>query len=303
MEIRRVLPYIIGLVFLAFALGSLPRSQAGGSLLFQSYWLLYLIYLAPIAILGIMAALVVLITLNWRELSQGIGHGLARRRRTKSKPRSRTELIVYIIFWALALAILVNRQANGGGGKGADSIQRDIVGASTGVPNTIRIGSGIDVFSNFIQTGWFNIVFLALIVVCGFVLIQSVRVSFKESSTLQTLYPGHQAEGLQALEDAMKIVHDRALDPRSRIITCYEQLISAASRLGAPISSDQTARELEQKIRSMFTIKGDALHVLTGLFEIARYSMHEITENDASNAMQYLLSIYDELNAQIDNQL
>src|SRR5216684_8005706 len=61
LKVPRILPYLIGLIVLAFALGSLPRGTAGGSLLFRSYWLLYLVYLGPVVVLGAMAAAIIII--------------------------------------------------------------------------------------------------------------------------------------------------------------------------------------------------------------------------------------------------
>ncbi len=243
-----------------------------------------------------MAALIVLIALNWRELSRGIGHGMARRRRRKSR-RSTISLLVYISFWVLAIVVLAMRPGGLFGSRNTSTtIQREIVGESASIPGPIGLGnSSILLLSNFVQSGWFSIMFAGLIIVCGFILIQSFRESFKEISTSNLLLPARQAESLQAVQHAMKLVDDALLDPRSRIIACYEQLVSAAFRLDVPVSSDQTARELEEKIRVMFMLKGDAIHRLTNLFEEARYSLHEITEDDAFRAMEYLQSIYSEL--------
>jgi hypothetical protein len=73
-------------------------------------------------------------------------------------------------------------------------------------------------------------------------------------------------------------------------------MILAAQRLGATVTSDQTARELEKSIRKMLVIKGSAIRELTDLFEEARYSLHPINENDAEQAQQCLLGIAEEMN-------
>jgi hypothetical protein len=73
-------------------------------------------------------------------------------------------------------------------------------------------------------------------------------------------------------------------------------MVQSAQRLGASISSDQTARELEMAIRSMLMIKGLSLRELTDRFEEARYSLHPITEADADQAQQCLLDIAREMN-------
>ncbi|TMI54594.1 hypothetical protein E6H15_05740 [Candidatus Bathyarchaeota archaeon] len=121
---RRLLPYIVGLLVLAFALGSLPRSQPGGSLLFRSYWLLYLIYLGPVAVLGIMIALVVIVALNWRDFSSAVGFQMARQRKLR-KRGSRWSILISGVFWALAIGVLMfkKRWSN------SSSIQRHHTGS------------------------------------------------------------------------------------------------------------------------------------------------------------------------------
>src|SRR2546426_7166200 len=93
----------------------------------------------------------------------------------------------------------------------------------------------------------------------------------------------------------------QAVDPRSRIIACYQNLIATVSRLGAPVPSDLTARELERAIRFTFTLKGSGTSELTQLFEEARYSLHEIRDEDAAKAHNYLESIAGELKTSIPN--
>lgn len=297
MEARRLLPYIIVLLVLAFALGSLPRSEPGGSVFFHSYWLLYLIYIAPFAILGLMAALIILITINWRSLSEGIGFGLGQRRRQR-KGRSQGSLLISAVFWALAIGVLFARCGGifCGTATNSTSYKVLILGENATAPDPLQIGNALPVLSTLVKESWFSLAFLGLVVVSSVIILQSIRVSMRDQSRLsQEVFQRNQEEGLQALQEAMKLVDDATLDPRSRIISCYQHLIATTLKLGAPISSDQTARELERGIRSMFGLKGESIHELTQLFEEARYSLHEITETDARDANEYLHSIAGEL--------
>src|SRR5437879_13891338 len=115
------------------------------------------------------------------------------------------------------------------------------------------------------------------------------------SQELQT----NQEQGLQAVHEAIKLVEDPASDPRSRIIACYQHLVSTVSGLGAPVSPNMTARELDRAVRSTFALKGPATTDLTQLFKEARYSLHEITNGDADKAHGYLDSVAEELNIQL----
>ncbi|HYY92308.1 MAG TPA: hypothetical protein VE955_10000, partial [Candidatus Dormibacteraeota bacterium] len=106
---RRLVPYIIGLIVLAFALASLSRGSAGGSLLFQSTWLLYLIYLGPIVMLGLTVALLLFMAWNWRSLAEAIGFQ-ADKNRANRKKRSRYSFIISLTMWAAALVVLMEKQ-------------------------------------------------------------------------------------------------------------------------------------------------------------------------------------------------
>ena len=300
MKARRLLPYIIGLLVLAFALGSLPRSQLGGSILFHSYWLLYLVYLGPLAILGMIVALILLVGFNWKFLSEGIGYGLAKKKR-KTRARSRRSFVVAAAFWALAVAVLLAKGCTPFCSNGTTMALKDaIVGASGASPSLLQGDNAIQVLGQVVQTAWFSYAFLGLLVVSGVVIVQSLRVALREVRDKdQQLFPGNRQERLEAVQEALRLVDDARLDAASRIISCYQHLISAASRMGAPVSSDRTARELESGIRTMFGLEGPAITSLTLLFEETRYSLHVMTDDDAQRAYEYLQSIAEELNIQM----
>ncbi len=300
MEARRLLPYIIVLVVLAFAIGSLSRSETGGSILFRSYWLLYLFYLAPVVVLGVLVALIALIVFNWRGLSEGIGYGMAKGLR-KRKRRSRRSFVIAALAWAVAIGVLFARGCTPFCKTGASStVTTQIIGKNSSVVNILQEGGAVPIISGLVQTAWFSFAFLGLVVVCGAVLIQSIRVATKEKDDLHPgLFPENREESLKAVQEALMLVHDQMTDPRSRVIACYQHLISVAMRMGAPVSSDLTARELETGIRTMFGLEGPSISRLTLLFEEARYSLHPITEDDSNRTYQYLQSIAEELRIQM----
>lgn len=301
MKVPRIIPYIIGLIVLAFALGSLTRGTPGGNLLFRAYWLLYLVYLGPVFIVGAMVAVIILVGLNYRDLGAAIGYGIAQRRK-KRKRGSRYSTLVSMFFWALAIGVLIvtkgsilnpNQSAN-------STIIGNIQGEDPTAPNILKTGDFLPALSSLVQNSWFSLAFLGLLIVGGVVVIQSIRVALKETHDVTILeLQGKQEQGLQAIREAIKLVEDPASDPRSRIIACYQHLITTVSGLGAPISSDLTARELDRAVRSTFALKGPATTDLTRLFEEARYSLHEISDNDADRARGYLESVAEELKIQL----
>jgi hypothetical protein len=304
LKVPRIIPYIVGLVVLAFALGSLPRGGSGGSLLFRAYWLLYLVYLGPVVLLAAMIAIVIIIGLNYRDIGAAIGYGMAKGRQSRKRSSRRT-LFVQMFFWALAGVVLLETKGTIlNQTRGANStIVGNIVGDNGTTPNLLQTDGFLPALSSLVQNTWFSLAFLGILIVGGLVMVQSVRVALKETRnvTIQELQ-GNQEQGLRAVQEAIKLVEDPATDPRNRIIACYQYLVATVSRLGAPISSDLTARELDRAVRSTFALRGPATTDLTQLFEEARYSLHEIKDGDADKAHGYLELVAEELRMRLQTE-
>lgn len=300
MDARRLLPFIAGLVVLAFALGSLSRSEPGGSFLFHSYWLLYILYLGPVVILGIMILMIAMIAINWRDISAAVGFQMAKKRKQR-KRNSRWSTIIAAAIWGLAFAVLIFKKGSIlNPSPPTNATVTQIVGANSAIPIPAQLAGVLPAFSSLIDNGWFSYAFLGLVVVGGLILVQSIRESMKETKdqNIQIL-KDNQQEGLKAVLEAISLVDNESKDPRTRIINCYQHLLMTASRLGAPISPNMTARELERGICSTFSFKGTAINELTQLFEVSRYSIHEILEEDAQRAHADLESIANELNIEL----
>ncbi len=302
MASRRLIPYFVVLIVLAFALGSLPRGSTGGSLLFRSWWLLYLIYLTPVVVLGMIVALTIFVALNWRNIGGFIGINMAQKKKQR-KPKSRYSILVWLIVWAVAIVVLLEKPGTIFNHNPTNStVIASIQGAAAPLPNPFQLGGILPSISGLFQNDWFSVAFLGLIVVGGLVLVEGVRVALKETNEMTVLeLKTRQIEGLQAAQNAVEVIDNKAADPRTRIITCFQYMVAAVSRFGVPVSPDQTARELEKAIRSTFALKGAAINELTQLFEEARYSLHEINDEDAANARQSLVSIEEELKIQLDS--
>jgi len=294
----RLLPFLVALTLLAFALGSLPRSQPGGpSLLFNSYWLIYILYLTPLIGLGAMVVLIILLAYNWRLLSDALGYGMAGRRKQQKKKSRTIQIIVWAGAWLVAVQVLL--QKCGGifckpSQNSVLQVQQFVTGSGPGP--ALPYVQAVTQLGSIVQTNWFSIAFLGLLAVSSVIIIRAVKVSWDESREKMIRLPGLRAEGISAVEDAIEILESQeARDPRTRIINCYHRMIQAAQHLGAPVSSDQTARELETAIRRMLMLKGPAIKELTDLFEEARYSLHPITEQDGEKAHESLVSIAEEM--------
>lgn len=303
MKVKRVLPYVAALLFLAWSLGTLARSgPSSGGVLVNSYWLLYLVYLLPLLGLGGMIVMVVILALEWRVISDAIGMGLARRRQTAKKRKSKLSFVIIGAAWAVALMTVYYRcpgfHCQATDTQHVTQIVEQNVFNNTGPPQNLPFSGSIAGLTGFFSTDWYVFPFLALIVIGGIILARGVWVSAGETRRVALLTPRVQEEGQVAVREAMSVLAAKEeADPGSRIIACYQRMVKAAASLGAPIGPDLTARELEAGIRGMFRLSGPGIGELTRLFEEARYSLHLMTEDDSQEAQSCLLEIAAELKA------
>jgi len=298
---RSLLLFVGALLVLSFAFGSLGRSSPGGDLLINAYWLLYIIDLLPLLAIATMVVLVILIAIHWRDLSDGLGLGMAGRRKKKAVGKHRLlKFLVVLYAWAFALIFLLTNCKGvlcGGANGLSNDLHSNFLSNGSNDPSSIALRGFASSFGGIVQLGWFMPAFFGLALVSSLVMARSFLVSWRESKrAARAEISDNINAGLEAVHDAIKIISESQIaDPRSRIIACYQRLVRTVSALGAPISPDQTARELEREIRRIFLLDGNSVRDLTKLFEEARYSMHPITEVQSLEAGQYLREIEEEL--------
>jgi uncharacterized protein DUF4129 len=256
--------------------------------------------LTPVFVLGAMIVMIVLLAYNWRLLSDALGYGMAGRRKQQRKRQSRTlSIIVWMGAWLVAIEVLLQRCGGIFCKPSQDAnltspLQQLVTGPGQGP--VLPLVQAVTQLGSIVQANWFYTAFIGLIGVSSVIIIRAFRVSWDESRRNILEEHGPQAEAISAVEDAIQILESQGvMDPRTRIIHCYQRMVRAAQHLGAPVTSDQTARELESAIRKMLMIRGPAIKELTELFEEARYSLHAITERDGERAHERLLSIAEEM--------
>lgn len=296
---KRVLPYLTALLLIAWILGSLARSgTGGGSLLSNSYWLVYLVELLPLVALGVIIVFVASLVVNWKILSDALGFGLSRRRRVLRKKSRTVQTILFIAVWAMAGVILMVRcggivcKANSQ--ETVTAVKQQVVG--TGPFPQIPLLGPVLSLASLVDTNIFVWAFFAVTAICSVIMVRALKVSWDETRAERMMAVELvQAEGRLAVKDAIKVLDGDGGDPRMRIMACYQRMIRAAADLGAPVGADRTARELEHGIRGMFQLKGSGISRLTGLFEVARYSLHSVGEEDEQLARTCLVEISGEL--------
>src|SRR5436853_770585 len=299
---NRPLPFLVALILLAFALGSLPRGQPGGSLLFGSFWLIYLVYLVPIVVLGLTLVFIAYLAYSWRPLSDAIGFQLARKKQPGRKKSRNIQIGTWAAVWIIAAFVLSQKCGglfcqNLSGPSGFSGQHKDFVNGPGPGP-ALPFLSSFAQLPSIVQSNWLVLAFLGLLTVSSVIVGKGIIVYGKEvRADVMSEIAVSRAEGITALQDAINIPKTQVkIDPLTRIIKCYERMVQAAQGLGATVTSDQTARELESAIRRMLLIDSSEVRELTDLFEEARYSLHVITEDDANRAQQCLVGMAEQMN-------
>jgi hypothetical protein len=249
--------------------------------------------------------MIILLTYNWRLLSDALGFGIARKR-SQNKRKSKTlSIIIWMAAWAIAIEVLILRC--GGLFCGATSnvvVTSQITGPvlGSGTPSTLPLLGTLAQLSSLAQSNWSYLALLGLIIVSSMIVVRGIKVSWEETrAELISQLPLPRPEGIEAVEDAIHILKtETTMDPRMRIINSYQSMVQRAQGVGARVTSDQTARELGAAIRNMLGVNTPAIRELTNLFEEARYSLHPITEDDAGRAQRCLLDISGQIDLRLD---
>lgn len=296
----RFLPFLVALLVLAVALGSLSRSQPSGSILAYSYWLLYILEFFPLLGLLALVLLTIFIVSYFRSLSDSLGYGVAKKMR-KKKRHSTLRILVVLYAWVFVLVyLMLNCNGISCGASSSSAIQglkKMVEATNPGTPSLPILQGNVAGFINLFPWDWFFPVFIGLLLASSAVMLRTFLVAFRESKLqLKDEIQANRRESLEAVQEAIRMLSDTdRADPRMRIVDCYRRLITTGSRLGARLTPELTARELERSIRKAFLLEGPAISTLTTLFEEARYSLHPITEDDAVKAQGYLVQIAQEI--------
>lgn len=84
-------------------------------------------------------------------------------------------------------------------------------------------------------------------------------------------------------------------DYRTAVLACYQRMCSFLERQGVRSQETKTAREIEEEALRRLGLSQGSVDVLTGLFEEARYSAHEVGPAQRDRAVSCLEAIRREL--------
>jgi len=80
-------------------------------------------------------------------------------------------------------------------------------------------------------------------------------------------------------------------DPRQAIVGCYAAMERSLAEAGAPPSAADTPAEVLARAGAGGLVRSSAAETLTGLFRLARYSRHPVTEADRALALDALAQL------------
>lgn len=115
-------------------------------------------------------------------------------------------------------------------------------------------------------------------------------------------------DGFEVLDDLAELLsEDRAKQhavlaagaPRNAIVECWMRLEAVSRAAGHEHDPSDTAAESTAKLLRTFTVDEAAVERLADLYREARFSSHEMTEAQRSDAMRSLDAIHDGLAAQL----
>ena len=80
-------------------------------------------------------------------------------------------------------------------------------------------------------------------------------------------------------------------DPRTAIIRCYAAMERSLAEVGSPAKAADTPAEVLARATAGGLVSSSCASTLTGLFRLARYSSHPMTEDDRAAAMEALAEV------------
>jgi tetratricopeptide (TPR) repeat protein len=140
--------------------------------------------------------------------------------------------------------------------------------------------------------GWLTVAIVAavLAVAAGF-LLRGIRVRRRPNSLARL------AEQLtEAIEDSLEELEAEP-DPRTAVIAAYARMERSLAGIGMPRARHEAALEYLERMLALLDAEGPAARRLTELFQLAKFSDHDIDSAMKGEAIRALAEIRDDLRA------
>lgn len=134
--------------------------------------------------------------------------------------------------------------------------------------------------------GWGRVVLLALVIL--FVLVLTTML-YNTTTTEEDFLE----DVLEALEEGERVLYSITLtdDVREAIFKAYRRFLAVMEAYGHTKGEPATAREFATSVRGALDVDGSALHEFTDMFELARYSDHDMGLGHRDRALAAFSSV------------
>ena len=256
--------------------------------------------LAPLLILTLLIWYLIILIVNRTEIIAGVAT-IFRLRRKQELARTSflSTVVVYIVLFSLGIIVLWM------------GVPQRILGGMLGIITTLGTGNTSNLPQPNPLAGFFpsaaiislGVVITAVIFVMSFILlIGGLRLALNTREIRAD-------DSRRAMEeDATEVVQQTITALKAEreyheyheiILQCYMKMCTILERAGMELSPAETAREFAESISTKLQVGEKAVSGLTFLFEEARYSNHEISEEKRIMALNYLRSLQQALSANV----
>lgn len=270
---------IVVLILTGSVVGGVPASPLLGGL-------------APILILALMTWYLIILIVNRAELIAGLAAIIKLRRRAEFvRTNFWLTIAVYAGLFGLGIVALWTGLPQRILSRLQEMATLAISGTLTQNTNKLSPSQSNPIAGLFPATPfiYYGILLSAAICVVSFTLILGgLRLAIKT----RELASDHSEEKMKV--NAAEVLRQTitrlksAKEYHETILQCYKRMCEILSKAGLEAAPEETAREFAESISAKFHIGEEAVTGLTFLFEEARYSNHEITEDKRIMALNHL---------------
>lgn len=249
--------------------------------------------LAPILFLAFLTWYLALLVANRNEVIAAFAAILLSQSREKPAKGS---LLLSIVAYGLLIVVALVFFSSGIPQRMISQLQGSILSlqnANQTAPPPTQVTPLSTLIPTQVMSYYGSLVFFAIFAVSLFTIIRGVQLAFQNRGVSTDEFKAEydlKQDAANAVREAISTLKNTKAY-REPILQCYKKMCQVLSAAGLVTDQTETAREFAQKISEKLRIGSNAVRGLTFLFEEARYSDHDITEQKRILAVQYLESL------------
>jgi hypothetical protein len=246
--------------------------------------------LSPVLILAFMTWYLILLVANRTEIIAAIAGMLKRRgKEIDRKVNFLVAIVAYIVGYGLILLFF------------SSGLGKRLVSELQGVASSLETGNSTVQFTQTNPTNPFPVtpflyygiaVFSMIFLVTIFIFIRGVHMAVQNRGRFseEEVEGETKRKSAEAVQQAI-LGLKTTKEYREIILQCYRRMCTILADSGILTSQSETAREFASSISSKLQMSAEAVRGLTFLFEEARYSDHQITDEKRTAALNHLQSL------------